>query len=166
LFPAFHRDIVCVVSGGCGGKSHCLAGRKSIGSVPNLKYGVYRDHILIVATNYYDPFLAAWKLVPLPNGQTLANTSLKAATELNEVIESVSQAYHIPAADVAEAFHISNFTPLPEVNLPLNVFLTLTCTWMGAPAPFGPNIHPNAAGYAVIAGAFAEKIAIRSDSDD
>jgi hypothetical protein len=30
---------------------------------------------------------------------------------------------------------------------------------MGAPSPFGPDIHPNAVGYAVIAGAFAEKIA-------
>jgi hypothetical protein len=34
------------------------------------------------------------------------------------------------------------------------VFLTLTRTWMAAPAPYGPDIHPNAAGYAVIAGAF------------
>jgi lysophospholipase L1-like esterase len=61
-------------------------------------------------------------------------------------------------ADVAKAYHISDFTAIPVINLPLNVFLTLSWTWMGAPAPFGPDIHPNAAGYAVIAGAFAEQI--------
>jgi hypothetical protein len=61
----------------------------------------------------------------------------------------------IPVADVAKAYHISDFTPLPVINLPLNVFLTLTWTWMGAPAPFGPDIHANVAGYAVIAGALA-----------
>jgi len=43
-------------------------------------------------------------------------------------------------------------------NLPLNVFLTLSWTWMGAAAPLGPNIHPNSLGYAVIAGAFTKKL--------
>jgi lysophospholipase L1-like esterase len=110
----------------------------------------------ILGMNYYDPLLAAWTLGP--NGQALAYTSLQGTTVFNGVLQSAYQAFSIPVADVAKAFQIDNFKPIPVVNLPLNVFLTLSWTWMGAPAPLGPNIHPNAVGYAVIAGAFANKI--------
>jgi lysophospholipase L1-like esterase len=112
---------------------------------------------LIVAMNYYDPFLAEWKLGS--SGQALAEASLQLTTTFNGLEENVYQAFGIPVADVAKAYSITNFTPVPLVNLPLNVLLTLTWTWMGAPAPFGPNVHPNDVGYAVIAGAFLNKIA-------
>jgi lysophospholipase L1-like esterase len=112
---------------------------------------------LIVAMNYYDPFLAAWTLGP--SGQALANASLQATTVFNGLLESIYKVFAIPVADVALAFRISDFSPVPLINLPLNVFLTLTWTWVDAPAPFGPDIHPNAIGYAVIAGAFVNKIA-------
>jgi lysophospholipase L1-like esterase len=108
----------------------------------------------IVGMNYYDPFLAAWELGPA--GQTLAAQSLAAATGFNTALEGIYQLFAIPVADVAKAFRISNSTPIPDLNIPVNVFLTLTWTWMAAPAPYGPDIHPNAAGYAVIAGAFAK----------
>jgi lysophospholipase L1-like esterase len=108
----------------------------------------------IVAMNYYDPFLAAWTLGP--TGQALADESLSAATTFNGVLEGVYKAFDIPVADVAKAFHINDFAPVPIINLPINVFLALTWTWMGAPAPLGPDIHPNAAGYAVIAAEFAK----------
>jgi lysophospholipase L1-like esterase len=110
----------------------------------------------IVAMNYYDPFLAAWTLGA--NGQKLARASLQATIAFNSILETAYQVFSIPVANVARAYRISDFTPIPFGNLPLNVFLTLTWTWMGAPPPFGPDVHPNAVGYAVIAGAFAEKI--------
>ena len=74
------------------------------------------------------------------------------------MLESMYQASGVPVADVAKAFHIDDFTPVPVINVPLNVFLTLTWTWMAAPPPLGPDIHPNAAGYATIAGAFVKTI--------
>lgn len=110
----------------------------------------------IVAMNYYDPFLAAWTLVA--GGQALAKASLKATLAFNSILKAAYQAFSIPVANVAHAYRISDFTLIPFGNLPLNVFLTLTWTWMGAPPPIGPDVHPNAVGYAVIAGAFAEKI--------
>ncbi len=113
---------------------------------------------LIVGMNYYDGFLAAWTLVA--NGPALAKASLQATNLFNSVLQSAYQAFSIPVSNVARAYHINNFTLVPVINLPLNVFLTLTWTWMGAPAPLGPDIHPNAVGYAVIAGAFAEKIPV------
>ena len=109
---------------------------------------------LIVGMNYYDPFLAAWELGEA--GQTLATESLAAATGFNTELEDIYRVFAIPVADVAKAFRINTSTPIPELNIPVNVFLTLTWTWMAAPPPYGPDIHPNAAGYAVIAGAFAK----------
>ena len=47
---------------------------------------------------------------------------------------------------------------MPGYDLPLNVFLEFAWTWVGAPPPVGPDIHPNAVGYAVIAGAFVRAI--------
>jgi lysophospholipase L1-like esterase len=111
---------------------------------------------LIVGMNYYDPFLAAWVLVS--NGQALATESLQATNGFNTLLEGIYQAFAIPVANVAAAYQINNFTQVPIVKLPLNVFLTLTLTWMAAPPPLGPDIHPNDVGYAAIAVAFADKI--------
>ena len=121
-------------------------------------------HTLIVAMNYYDPVLAAWTLGP--SRQVLADESLLATTFLNGVLGISYQTFDIPVVDVAQAFHIYDFTTAPNSNLPLNVFLTVTLTWMGAPPPVGPNIHPNSAGYAVIASAFANKILTSDEKPD
>ncbi len=138
------------------------AGLNSVGS--NLPW-ILRElrsaagpHAPIIAMNYYDPFLAAWALGG--NGPTLALQSLEAATEFNLLLDAIYAAFGVPVADVAQAFRIYNFTPVPGENVPVNVFLTLAWTWMDAPPPFGPDIHPNAAGYAVIASAFAKKITV------
>lgn len=111
---------------------------------------------LIVGMNYYDPVLAAWTLGS--TGQSLAKKSVVDTLAFNAVLETAYQAFSVPVADVARAFHITDFTNFPFINLPVNVFVTLTSTWMGAPAPFGPDVHPNALGYATIAVAFGEKI--------
>jgi hypothetical protein len=52
--------------------------------------------------NYYDPFLAAWLLVS--NGQALATESLQATNGFNTLLETIYQAFAIPAADVANAY--------------------------------------------------------------
>jgi len=111
---------------------------------------------LIVGMNYYDPFLAAWTLGA--NGPALALQTLQATTDFNILLGSVYRAFAIPVADVAKAFRTYNFLPVPGEDVPVNVFLALTWTWIGAQPPIGPDIHPNAAGYAIIATAFAEKL--------
>lgn len=112
----------------------------------------------IVAMNYYDPFLAAYRLVPAPTGPALALASLQVTTFFNEGLERVYRTFGVPVAQVAAAFRTTTFSTVPALNLPLNVALTLTWTWMALPPPLGPDIHPNAAGYAVIAGAFVKTI--------
>jgi lysophospholipase L1-like esterase len=112
----------------------------------------------IVAANYYDPFLAAHVLLPPPAGPDLALQSLQITQVLNMLLENIYTGFGVPVADVARAFRITDFSNVPGFNIPLNVLLELAWTWIGAPAPRGPDIHPNAKGYAVIAGAFVRKI--------
>jgi lysophospholipase L1-like esterase len=117
-------------------------------------------HTLIVGMNYYDPFLAAYTLLPV-TGPTLAQQSLVATVAFNTVLGDAYALFYVPVADVATAFQIVNSTPIPFLrDLPLNVFLTLSWTWMLAPPPFGPDVHPNDFGYAVIAGEFAKQISL------
>jgi lysophospholipase L1-like esterase len=113
----------------------------------------------IIAMNYYDPFLAGWTLGS--SGRAIALQSLEAATEFNLILGTIYAVFEIPVADVAHAFHTYNLLPVPGENLPVNVFTVLSWTWMTAPPPYGPDIHPNSAGYAAIAAAFVEKIVLR-----
>ena len=104
---------------------------------------------LIVGANYYDPFLAAF--VFGPQGQALAAASLVATTAFNQVLTNVYQALEAPFADVAGVFRIQDF--------PANVIRALSWTWISAPPPRGPDVHPNAIGYLAIASAFSKAIA-------
>ena len=114
-------------------------------------------HTLIVGMNYYDPFLALAAPVFGPNGQALATLSLPLVRGFNQALETIYQALQVPFANVAATFHINS----PQGVTPLNVTLALAWTWMGAPPPRGPDVHPNALGYAAIAGAFAKVITVQ-----
>ena len=70
--------------------------------------------------------------------------------------QALAGAYHtlqIPVADVESTFRTRSF--------PANVILALGWTWMSAPPPRGPDVHPNPLGYAAIAAAFAKTIAVQ-----
>ena len=108
--------------------------------------------VRIVGMNYYDPFLAAY----LTGAQTLAKASVALAKEFNGILGTIYDAFSVRVAKVSEDFHTANFTPTAPLGIPLNVNLICTYTWMCAPAPQGPNIHANAAGYLLIANAFED----------
>jgi lysophospholipase L1-like esterase len=115
-------------------------------------------NVPIIGMNYYDPFLAAWTLGP--SGQALAIQSLETTDLFNGVLESVYHAFGVPVADVAGAFQINNFAPGPG-NLPENVDQTIALTWVSlglTAANAVENVHPNPAGYSVIAAAFEAQI--------
>jgi hypothetical protein len=77
---------------------------------------------------------------------------------LNRILEGIYGVFHVAVADVAEAFRTTDSRPIPLLDVPVNVFLALTWTWIGLSPPLGPDVHPNAVGYAVIAGAFVKTI--------
>jgi lysophospholipase L1-like esterase len=112
----------------------------------------------IVAMNYNDPLLGLWQFGP--SGQMLASDSLQITLSFNTLLEGIYGGFHVPVADVARAFGITDFKllPFPDMPVPVNVFLELRLTWMSLPPPVGPDVHPNAVGYAVIAGAFVQVI--------
>jgi lysophospholipase L1-like esterase len=103
----------------------------------------------IYGMNYFDPFLPeAWTNGGMPALQAEVTQSLA----LNALLDGLYQAGGVPVADVNSAFSVSNFTLVD--GTPLNVVRVCQWTWICAPPPSGPDIHPNAAGYAVIAQAF------------
>ena len=132
-------------------------------------------NVLIVGMNYFNPYLAVW----LRGGfsEILAQITLGIADTLSAWLGGIYAAFGVAVADVASAFSTDAFClsdqlipgsipcpwwvpfPHPPSNLaPLDVVRICQWTWMCAPAPRGPNIHPNQAGYAVIATAFAPLI--------
>lgn len=112
----------------------------------------YAPGVLIVGMNYNDPLVAA--AVFGQAGRTLAAVSLQATAAFNQALEAVYEALLVPVADVAAAFRTNTTT----VNV-VNVAIALTWTWMGAPPPRGPDVHPNAIGYLAITSAFVKAIA-------
>jgi lysophospholipase L1-like esterase len=114
----------------------------------------------IVGANYYNPYLARW--LQGAEGQALARTSVEIQVLFNDLLEKVYRVFHVPVADVEQAFSTTDFSTivtLPEVGpVPLNVARVCQWTWMCAP-PREPNIHPNTEGYRVIASAFEVLVA-------
>jgi lysophospholipase L1-like esterase len=106
----------------------------------------------IVGMNYYNPFLAFWFASPA----FAAVTNQMVVDQVNPALEAAYADAGSPVADVESAFATTNWAP--EGGVPLNVLRicqwTLMCT-----GPFGPSsVHPNTAGYGVIAGAFADAL--------
>jgi lysophospholipase L1-like esterase len=104
----------------------------------------------IAGMTYYDTVLAAW--LTGPAGQALAKESLAFSHEFNGLLTLLYRLGRFRVADVAGAFSTDDTTPVNGV--PLNVVRICQWTWMCAPAPLGPDIHANTAGYGVIAKAF------------
>jgi lysophospholipase L1-like esterase len=120
--------------------------------------------VRIIGMNYYDPFLAAW--LRGPEGQQVALASLAGIAVFNDLLEATYAMHRADVADVETAFSTFSFTPVPLAGfgpVPLNVSRICQWTWMCAPPPRGPDIHPNDDGYAVIAAAFVAELRPEND---
>ena len=116
----------------------------------------------IIGMTIYNPFLAMWLLGP--EGQAFAELS---ATHLmgpvNALLTGLYLASGAGVADIETAFSSNDFTTLVDIGfgpIPLNVARICMWTWVCAPAPFGPDNHANAAGYGVIARAYADALGL------
>ena len=107
--------------------------------------------VRIVVLNYYDPFLAAW--LTGPAGQALAQQSVALLAVLNGIIAGATGAVGGSVADVAGAFHSTDFTlvSVPSLggSVPRNVATVCALTWMCLRS----DIHANDAGDAGLAAA-------------
>jgi lysophospholipase L1-like esterase len=117
----------------------------------------------MAAMTLYDPFLQRYLQA---GDQQEALTINSYAKIINKTLAHVYRAGKFRVAHVDEAFKTydtTHTTTLAGQPGPVPVAVAEVCrlTWMCAPAPVGPNIHANEAGYGVIAAAFARAFAAK-----
>jgi lysophospholipase L1-like esterase len=104
----------------------------------------------IVGMSYYDPFLAVvWRKT---HDLAALRTEMARAAGVNEFMTGLYRQAGVGVADVERAFRLTDTTRTR--GTPRNVALECRWTWVCADPPVGPDIHPNSAGYRVIARAF------------
>lgn len=109
-------------------------------------------HVFFVGLGHYNPYLT--KSVKEGAAEVFAGNSVPALRKLNQTLAQVYKSFKAPMADVVEVFHEEDMTKVriskKEVTT-RNVQYECKYTWMCAPKPFGPNLHPTDAGYLAIA---------------
>jgi lysophospholipase L1-like esterase len=113
-------------------------------------------HVVFIGVGHYNPYLSL--STKEGSTETFATNSVAALRQMNRSLAEVYASFKVPMADVATAFHEED---LRRVRIPhrevttVNVQYECKYTWMCAPKPYGPNIHPSDAGYEAIANAIA-----------
>lgn len=116
-------------------------------------------HVHFVGLGYADPFLAYF--LQGASGRVIAQQGLVAMNQMDAALQQVYNESHVPMANVALGFASANRSPTTTANhgaLPKNVAEVCAGTWMCTPPPFGPDDHPNNAGYSIIARAIIAKL--------
>lgn len=116
----------------------------------------------MVAMDYYDPFLGLAIRPGGAKGLALATASLGALEGFNAELRSVYDHQHLKVAHVASAFDSTGTFPPGRVDgkiVPKDVAIVCQHTYMCPSSPKVPqDIHPNDAGYALIASAFLKAL--------
>jgi len=113
-------------------------------------------HVPVLGTGYYDPYLAFY--LRGPDQQALAQASVGIESQLNATLrkafKTAGWSFTNPDAVFGTNTPLDQTTNLdPYGQVPVEVAMVCEMSWMCAPAPQGPNIHPNQAGYAAYASA-------------
>jgi lysophospholipase L1-like esterase len=145
-------DVTCVTAG-------LASAGKNVPKIAKRLRSAGGRSVRMVGMTYYDPFLQLY----LKGGsyRQLAVASVTLAGSFNGKIASAYKKSKFRVADVAKAFKTKVQTPTTVPGLgtvPTNVARICALTWMCAPAPRGPNIHANAAGYRLIAATFEKRL--------
>jgi lysophospholipase L1-like esterase len=108
----------------------------------------------IIGIGHYDPYLGAYFRGPA--GRRFADDSVAVIDQLNQVLASVYADHGVRMAGVEGSFDTTDTAPttMPgRGTVPRGVADICLLTWECAHRPFGPNLHPNRAGYQRIASA-------------
>jgi lysophospholipase L1-like esterase len=126
--------------------------RQQLGEVMRALTSVAGPHVSFIGVGHYNPFLTM--STQEGTAEVFATNSVAALRLMNKSLAQVYGSYKVPMADIATAFHEEDTrivrTAKNEATT-VNVRYECKFTWMCAPKPFGPNIHPSDAGYAAIA---------------
>jgi lysophospholipase L1-like esterase len=108
----------------------------------------------IVGMNYWNPTgPGVWFAT---QDLALLEADIAGLLGFNDFLEGFFAAVGMPVADVESAFSTTDLTLVGGV--PVSVLRVCAWTWICAPPPLGPDIHPNAVGYGVIARAFLDVV--------
>jgi lysophospholipase L1-like esterase len=112
--------------------------------------------VQLLGSGYPDPYLQFY--LRGPDQQAIAQASLGIQAQLDKTLEESYGSAGWKFVDVDPLFGtnipLSQTTNLdPYGQIPTAVANICEYTWMCAPAPMGPNIHPDQAGYALYAAA-------------
>jgi lysophospholipase L1-like esterase len=113
-------------------------------------------NVTFVGLGHYDPYLA--DALNGTGGRQFADESRWAIVHLDRVLRGIYAAEGMPMANVGRVFATNDTDPVTLAGIgvvPDNVAEACLLTWMCQPAPYGPNIHPNDAGYEAIANAIS-----------
>jgi hypothetical protein len=116
--------------------------------------GVAGAGVSFVGVGFDDPYLA--DAISGRTGALLASHSETVVDQLNGALSVIYANANIPMATVSSFFdaHDHSKVILEGVGkVAGNVASACELTWMCAPKPYGPNVHPNDAGYLKIAAA-------------
>lgn len=133
--------------------------RTDVPKVMNALKSVAGANVHFIGLEYGDPYLSYFE--DGVSGPAIATASLVDFNRLNAVLHQVYSAAGAAVANVP-AFFSSNITTresIPNVGtIPVNVAQVCLLTWMCYSQPFGPDDHPNDAGYALIAQAIQAQL--------
>jgi lysophospholipase L1-like esterase len=113
----------------------------------------------IIGLEYNDPFLSYYESGP--RGPAMATESLVDFNRLNAMLHQVYVNAGASVADVPTYFdtNVTTRVTVPNVGvIPQNVEQACLFTWMCYSQPFGPDDHPNDAGYSLIAQAIRAQL--------
>lgn len=105
-----------------------------------------------IGISYADPYLGYY-LNPAV-GPSDATTTLVGMDQLDGVLDRIYASAGVPVANVPALFQTNNSArvTVPNVgSIPTNVQQACELTWFCYTTPFGPDDHPNDAGYSLIA---------------
>jgi lysophospholipase L1-like esterase len=156
----------CVDSATGGFDLNCItAGYGEIGAqLPPIASRIRRAagrNVPVMGGGYYDPYLQFYLRGGPDQGISQASLGLQSA--LNAALQKAYKQARWSFVSVDDEFgtnipfdQTTNLDPYGQI--PQAVADVCAMTWMCAPAPQGPNIHPNRAGYAAYASAFLTEL--------
>ena len=110
----------------------------------------------IIGMSYYHPFLPDLWFGTQDMGALHA--AVDAILGFNDFLASIYEAAGDPVADVESAFSTTDVGDADGDGVPNNVERVCALTWECTSPPHGPDQHPNATGYSVMAHAFEQAL--------
>jgi len=142
-------DLACVTS-------QLAVLRQQLGQVMGVLTRSAGTRVTFIGLGHYNPYLS----LSTKEGsiEVFAKNSVAALRQMNKTLAQVYGSFKVPVADIATAFHEADTRRVHVANkevTTVNVKYECKFTWMCAPKPYGPNIHPSDSGYWAIARAIA-----------